>query len=169
MNHEIPRPETSHTPEISLFNVDAMSDEQIIVLSRGLTGVLDSEEVGGGRRHGDTAAGMLAQLDTDLSGLASRDPERIRGLIEQCVQSDMVADHELALGMAPSLVGYDYTFARDTLISIRIDGVGGAEEEAMMRIPRIMRDQLTPDQTADFNAHLQARGEEPVIPDGPDI
>ena len=168
MMHEIPRPEIIHEPEARLFNVDAMSDDQIIVLARGLTGVLDSEEVGGGRRHGDTAVGMLTQLETDLSGLASRDPERVRGLVEQCMQSDMGADHELALGVAPSLAGYDYEFTRDTMISLLIDGLGGADEEAILAIPRFMRDQLTPDQVADFNAHLQARDHDPMHPAQPE-
>jgi hypothetical protein len=41
MSHEIPKPpareEVEHTPEVRLFNVEAMRDEQIIVLHRALT------------------------------------------------------------------------------------------------------------------------------------
>jgi len=164
MTHEIPRPETNHIPEVPFFNVDAMNDEQIIVLSRGLTGVLDFEEVGGGQRHSDTAVGMLTKLETDLSGLASRDPERVRGLVERCMQSDMRADHELVLGVAPTLAGNDYSFTRDTMISLLIYGSELASEGAITAISRLMRDHLTPDQIADFNAHLRARDHDPMTP-----
>ena len=134
-------------------------------LSRGLTSALDSAEVASGQQHRDIADGMLTQLDADLSGPAARDPERVRDLVDQCIQSDKGPDHELALGIGPSLVNYDYAFARDTLVSLYIDGLGGSDEGAMMAIPRLMRDHLTPDQVADFNAHLEARGWEPMTPD----
>ena len=168
MPHESIHPETEHTPELRFFNVDAMSNDEIVTLSRGLTGALDSADVGGGEQYRNIAGEMLIQLDADIRDLASRDPERVRNLVEQCMQSDKGADHELALGITPSLASYDYAFIRDVMISLLVDGLGGANEEALIAIPRMMRDRLTPDQVADFNAHLQARDQEPMTPARPE-
>jgi hypothetical protein len=177
MSHEGPaHQETEHTPEVRLFNVDAMSDDQIVALYRGLTGAMeseipgtfDSDAAGKDDRRGDAAVQLLEQLDADLSGLAGRDPERVKNLAEQCASSDRTADQELALGAAISLVHYDYPFTRDTLLALHLRGSDISGEGAFVAIPRLMRDELTPDQVADFNAHLGASGWEPMEPDPPE-
>lgn len=62
MTHEAPRPEIYRLLEAQLFNVDAMSNDQIVVLSRGLTSALDLAEVGGGQQNHNIAADMLTRL-----------------------------------------------------------------------------------------------------------
>ncbi len=166
--HEAARPEAYQTPESSIFNVEAMSDEQIILLHRGLTSAFDSEEVASGIRDKDIAEGMVSQLRSDFGNLASRDPERVKRLVEWCMHSDKGYDHEFAETIAPSLVAHDYPFVRDTLISLSIDGLEMASEGTFLTIPRLMRDHLTPEQVADFNAHLEVRGADPMSPARPD-
>lgn len=144
-----------------------MSDDQIVMLYRGLTGVLDFGELGGLRHH-EVVGGMLDQLRAGLGGLTSRDPERMRNLVEQCRQSEHTADQELASDVVPTLVHYDYAFTRDTLISLWFDGAEFASEGAYLKIPDLMRDELTPDQIADFNMYIQARGWDPVEPSRPE-
>jgi hypothetical protein len=167
--YELPRPETSYVPETPLFNVDAMSDEQIIVLYRGLISIYESEEVMVEHsEHEGVADGILTRLEADLSDLTSRDPERVKNLVANCVESVNESDHELALNVVTSLVDYDYSFTRDALLSLSM-GSGHVSEGADMRvIPRLMRDRLTEDQIADFNARLRAAGNEPIDPAQPE-
>jgi hypothetical protein len=165
MMHEAPRPETYQAPEASIFNVEAMGDEQIILLHRGLISAHDSEDIASGKHDRDVADSMLSQLRAELGALASRDPRRVRGLVEQSMQSDKGYDHEFAQRVAPSLLDYDYEFVRDTMISLSTDGSELASEGAYLAIHEEIRDRLTPEQVADFNAHLEARGEHPMQPD----
>lgn len=165
MNHEAAYPETSHTPEAQLFNVDAMSNEQIVVLYRGLYGIFVNE-TGEDEENSSTANDMLDQLEHELRELTTRDPERTKQLVADCMQSDRESDEDIASSVVRSLVHYDYTFTRDTLIAFLTDERLGPEG-AIISVPRLMRDDLTPDQIDDFNAHLQARGHDPIEPAAP--
>jgi hypothetical protein len=175
MPNETPRPETYRTPETSIFNVEAMSNEQIVVLYRGLATIFDAtldsdvmpnSSTGSRDQQGydvyNAAGGMMDQLRADLRGLTPRDPERVKELVGKCAQSENEDDHDLAVEVVPSLLHHDYAFTRDTLISLLDSNLAG--DSVILIIPRMMRDQLNQYQIEDFNAHLQARGEEPMSP-----
>jgi len=174
MNHELPRPETSHTPEVRLFNVDAMSDEQIIVTYRGYWTVanhLGNEDTDDFDQM-DIGDGLNEQVAAEVRDLASRDPERVKQLVTRTTASQEDSDQDLAANAAPALLNYDYAFTRDTLISITMgeayercvsrgisssdSGSGYASETALGLMRELMRDRLTPEQIADFQAHAAA-------------
>jgi hypothetical protein len=149
------------------FNVDAMSDEEIIVLHRGLWAVAE-------RGNEDTDAfdqmqvgdGLHEQVAAEVCDLASRDPERVKQLVARTMSSQEDHDQVLAAKAVPGLLSYDYVFTRDTLMSLssagelgqrnreHTDGMVFAPETAEDEIGRFIRDdRLTPEQVADFQAH----------------
>jgi hypothetical protein len=173
MTHEVPQPERENTPAAQLFNVDAMSDEQIIAVFRGLEGLeFPTREVA------DIVDGLFKQMAADMHDLVSRDPERVRNLVHRCEQSNDDASQLFSAYVAPVLVYYDYEFTRDTLISLspigeaaRRNPGGIAGDIAQWETEDLMRDHLTPEQIADFQAHAALIDSgwplEPSLPDQP--
>jgi hypothetical protein len=161
MTGEAPQPEIEHVPEAHLFNVGAMDDEQIMILSRGLTAMM-GVIVGPESNRGAVADDLLVQLDADLRDLISRDPERVRNLADRCAKSLNETDRELAVQILPGLLDHYYEFTRDTLISLcddqdRPHSEGLASDGAALAIHDLRQGRLTPDQVADFEAQLAAR------------
>lgn len=158
MSHEIhqqpAQEEVERTPEVQLFNVDAMLYEQIIVLHRGLMEVADR-----GRQESDTfdtmdiGDRMNEQLYPAVRNLATRDPERVKQIIEHGLASRVTADQELVGRTLESLVHYDWEFTRDTFVRFTVNKGhefdGDAAYAAHCRLSILMRDTLTPEQTDD--------------------
>lgn len=150
--------------------MDAMSDEQIVVLFRGLY-LAEGE----GNQDSDpfdqfvVASRIWGKVVDEVTDLASRAPERVRNLVAKCASSEDATDRDLAAFTAQSLVHYDYYFTRDTLISLIVDNFNlthatysYAAETARESIGYLMRDELTPEQAADFNDEYRRRGEHVV-------
>lgn len=155
MHESTPRPERENPPYQRLFNVDVMSDEQILTLFTGM-------HKGAPGDPADTADPLFYQLSMSVRDLASRDPERVKFLLHRCEQSDDDVEHEVVGYTAQALIDYDYAFTRDALVSVYVgdahsrsysDVAHGASESA---IRLLMRDRLTPEQQADFNARIAA-------------
>lgn len=169
MTGEIPQPERELTPEGQFFNVDAMSDDQIVAMHRGLTAIFESDDPLSSQ--GDS---LLDRLAADVRESASRDPERVKSLVHRCALSHNEFDRELAVDVAPALADFDYGFTRDVLVFLRVDNDrkesrGLASEAAMVTIPKLMRDHLSAEQIEDFNARLAFYGDWlTATPDAPD-
>jgi len=187
MTHEAPRSETYRTPEEGLFNVAAMTDEELFEVNAALREHFDYVDENyfdptvGAKRHHESH-NLIDRFTADVRGLAAYNPDRVRGIVAKCIQSKTGSAHLLAVETAGSLLGFDYTFARDTLIDIHLnrrrpDGHsfdGRASGEASFTIARLMRDLLTQEQIADFNATIVSRDDgdssmtiEPADPGSP--
>src|SRR5882672_583845 len=153
MEHGVQKPELEKTPESRLFNVDAMSDEEIVTLSRGLLAMFN-EGPGGEDFLDPSIIGdkLRDKLVSEVQDLGTRDPERVKNLAHKCARSQNEADQEFAAYVAPGIAHFDYDFARDVLVYLMLDpedqrnsiGWGPIREVARDKIAELMRDQLTP-------------------------
>jgi hypothetical protein len=160
MHHEAAFPERSHTPDAPLFNVDALSDKESTVIYRGLTAAADaiaeSEEDPINMNTGD---GLLDFLTEEVRWVATRDPERVKGLVQGLAASADEADKEFAARTTRSLVHYDYAFTRDVLFQLLDEPYAAdASEAAHFELNRMPQDGLTSDQIADLSARFTTRG-----------
>ena len=164
MSHDVSPAERYTPPEAGVFNVDAMEDEQILVLCRALDAA-GAQGVPEGLSREGMAVELLEQLDADLRDLAARDPERVKNLMARCVKSPYESDREVAAGVLPALLDYDYEFTRDSLIFLRVDDgedrpseerKGRSNDGAAGTIHELRQTRLTPAQIADFDARLAA-------------
>lgn len=152
MAHEGPQFEQDRLRETQVFKVETLSDHQILLLYRGLSTVGIPDDAA------DKALdGLYRQLIADVQGLGSRDPGRLKNLVDHCEQSYNGYDQELGAEVAPGLMEYDYEFVRDTLVSL---AASEAMDATRFVISDLMRDRLTPDQIADFNTRLAVHGDE---------
>jgi hypothetical protein len=167
----------NHTPEFGriqadVFNLDVMTEDQIIVSHRGLAQLADA-----GPNADDsidqTAVGdnLSDRLVSGIRELASRDPERLKHLVHRCVTSNNDADRLLGVYVAPSLVAYDYGFTRDALVYSMVDQATGRvawhgiAEAARLEARELFRDSMSPVQRADFNDQLAFYGNDiPIEP-----
>lgn len=154
MSHEIhsqiPKEETERTPEVRLFNVDAMSGEQVIVLHRALALAGDTSGPEGDIvNHSTVGDEMIAALHKEVMQLP---PERLWVVVKQCNLSKEAADWMLAAYAARRLAPQDQELAIETLFSIAtiqhpdemIDEL--ARDAAHDSLELLMRDQLTAEQ-----------------------
>ncbi|MEU3198799.1 hypothetical protein [Streptomyces sp. NPDC006996] len=182
MSGEIPQqPEIEKTPESRLFDVDAMSNEQITVLWRSLAGTAyqlceaQSQDQSASEAL-DVCDGLWQSLVREMHSFALCNPEQAKDLIERSFRSLESLDREFAARVAPSLIDFDYKFTRDVMVYLNVSSnhlgglAGGTWSEIAWDCTSVlMRDRLTPEQINDFNAHLTAHGEEheldPATPD----
>jgi hypothetical protein len=158
MHERTPRPERENPPFERLFNVDLMSDDQVLTLFHGIyEGWAKSDGL-----ISETADPLFYQLALSVRDLASRDPERAKNLVQRCEQSNEDIDHRIVGYTAQALIDYDYAFTRDALISVYVgdaqqrSGSENAQDVAGHQMGILMRDRLTPEQAADFNARIAA-------------
>lgn len=188
MTGEISQLEREAAPESQVFNVDAMSDDQIIVLYRAFGEIAHSaasgdggiEEEDIGIESNDAVAvgdGMWNQLVAGVRDLVARDPQRVRALMGRCVGSPVEIDREFAVEITPALIDYDYFFTRDTLVrtalyqdDLNSPSFSDARDSAWDQVAKLMRDRLTPEQVVDFQAYAAILDPTwPVLePAGPD-
>lgn len=177
MAEQAPRPERENPPYERLFNVDAMSDDQILTLFQGLyTGHGEASDMD----PSETADPLFYQLALSVRDLAARDPERVKGLMHRCEQSSDDIEHQVVGYTAQALIDYDYEFSRDALISVYVGDAQQrshsetAQNAAGNQMKILMRDHLGPEQLADFNARIAAYEPyewaqlTPAAPDEPD-
>lgn len=148
-----------------------MSDEQIIVLYRGIGAVAIAwpQDRAAAINQEDLdipdptqpADRLWSNLTADVRDLAKRAPERVRSVVQRCLASPKAIDREFAAYIIPGLINHDYAFTRDTLLDLAY-GYGEAPDyphyadlpaSAGDAIRFLMRDGLTPEQVADFQAH----------------
>jgi hypothetical protein len=178
MAAEIPQPERERNPEATLFNVDAMTDEQITVLRRGLNELSEaiSQAENSNERNDEIGVSdnLWERLADEVGGLVERDPERVRGMVQRLALSRYTDDRAFAGHVAPHLLDHDYEFTRDVLVFLAngetmpndLITSAGSEEydmDAIQRIAVLMRDRLTPEQSADFNSRITSEGVDGTI------
>lgn len=161
----------------SHFNLNAMSDDQIIVLHRGLWSLSNlSSVLGEGENDAFDQPSIGDQLGEvffikDANNLALHDPGRVKNLLEGCASSDVAADHALVARVVGSLVDYDYAFTTQTLLTLLTDPETGRRswddvaDTVQDAVRFLMRDHMTPDQIVAFNQELVLRhgASEPLI------
>lgn len=153
-------PEMESVHETPLFDLDAMTDDEIIVTHRAITQLANA-----GPRSSD---GFDAQFISDSLGdrlsrqvveLGARAPERVKAILARCLRSDLESDGELIPPAAAGIVSSNYELARDSLISYLVrPEVTYAPEIARGFASDMMRDSMTPEQVADFNSRYLAAG-----------
>lgn len=169
MAHEGPGAQTANYypgrpegyPGPGLFNVGAMSNDQIVMLGRAL----DREDI---RLTGKTqqldplnmTAGMIEHLGSDIAQMVTSDPERGRDFLSNLARSEVVNDRNLAAAAAvPLALNGEYEFARDVLLiaqqADRSQGDVGLADGRASDLVKLLR-QTRPDQADD----LERRSEE---------
>ena len=121
MRQELPpKPERENTAEAKLFNVDAMSDDQIVALYRAFEQKCGEMYPGldGRINEGNMAQDLLNRLVAEAAGLASRDWERVENLVTAAMHSTDEMTGCLAAEVAGALAPTHYSFARDVLITL---------------------------------------------------
>lgn len=166
---EISQPEIGSVPEAQLFNVDALDNYQITMLYRALDAMAPASMPEGeeAERQYAVCDSLWEKLAAEVRDLASRDPARVRELVSCSVQGDQ-ADREFAAVTAGCLIDYDYGFTRDVLVMLYTDRNEWTSESSFLwaggTVARLMRDKLSPDQIADFNAQLVSYGGHELTP-----
>src|SRR5262245_23191139 len=119
MTGEVPKEEQYRRPERGLFDVDAMSDDQIVALGRAL----DREHLrlcdeGDLSDVSEVTAHLITSLGTEIGDMTARNPDRGKALLQRLAQSDN--DHDLNVAINASIVLglVDYEYTRDMLLSI---------------------------------------------------
>lgn len=173
MTHESPQPEREGKPEKGyLFNVGKMTDEQIYATWHALITVehpvrADLEVIGE----------LADQLTSSVSTLADHDPERLQNMVRSYIDSGVETRRELAATITPALFECNYEFTRDVLIelaagegAVRSDDFGKTMADFYARL--FMRDRLTSEQVADWQARYAQHNPDPddgdFGPYGPD-
>ena len=163
-----PNPEFAETKGMpGWFNVEQMTDRQILTLNRALADAAEENHWLHEREAdvvSDLCNGMLAGLSDDLKVLAQKDPARVRGIVAQCMESPHTGDGDLAVIVAPALASYDWEFTRDALIHPLHDKREDDSEVWELAIGVIYDfekelQQREPERVADLRAHI-ARLEE---------
>lgn len=163
MTNEVPSPEREVLPAERLFNLEAMSDEQILVAYRGFGMIAhegnDEADPFDQMQVGDS---LSDQFVAEVRDLAVRDPERVRRIVGRSVMSSNDIDHELGAHAASHLIEYDYKFARDVLIHLCVTGddthIAFPRDVARHEIYDLVRNRLTPDQADDFRTRMASHG-----------
>ena len=141
-------PEQSAHAQYELFNLDAMTNEQIATVGRAFASELDRHGDVGDYQRSELANEMAMLMDKDVEKLATSDPGRMRELIVMLEASEDPYDAEL-IGVWVARIGsVDYEFARDTLLRLyKMDS-----DSCAMGIG-VLKDRITPEQKADLDAH----------------
>ncbi|WP_280351492.1 hypothetical protein [Nocardia abscessus] len=146
-----------------------MSDEQIIVMYRGIRLATERGQKDDGLNLMSTGDGLFARFAREVGELGASNPERLKTMVRWLTEGrpigkagDPDPDREFAARIVPGLIDYDYEFTRETLVSLTVDEDGTycdsveswVPDTAEIEIRRLMRDHLTAEQIADFNLCL---------------
>ncbi|WP_338773036.1 hypothetical protein V7968_16345 [Nocardia vulneris] len=164
-------PEFSHPaererspPQERLFNAEAMTDDQLILLQRGIRDSQRRFEPTVDFPSDEISDGLHLAFFDSIRDLATRAPERVRGLTERCKASETPEDWWFGAEAAASLIHHDFEYTRDALVGMVVDPrIGDDDFTAYLMIhetiiPDLMRDHMTPEQIQDFNVHLAVTG-----------
>ena len=152
-------PERESQVERNPFNIETMTNEEIIGLGRTLAAAADKLSSEDEPPEAGQLEAIWESLQRAVRKLPSRDIERARRLLSEQMASGNPHDIEAAAEWVEGFLQYDYELARDTLIRIYTDGSLAGHEIAFeiiaQRLNGVER-QLTPEQRADFEAKLAA-------------
>jgi hypothetical protein len=162
---DLSSPEREQTPKPRLFNVDEMSDVQIIVTNRaiGFGAYWNPDEIEADGFEAMTVADELHDyLAEAVRGLATRDPERVKQLAQRCLNSKNQDDLMFAAKFIEGLIEYDYAFTRDSLIWLLVsDEPNYADHDGWVdakdALERLANERLTPEQIDDFSRAMTAQ------------
>ncbi|MBF6171293.1 hypothetical protein [Nocardia blacklockiae] len=114
-----------------------------------------------------TAAKLDAKLSYEVRDLTSRDPERVKKLVADCMNSEIASNWDLAVDIVDSLAQHDWPFTRDALVIMGVNPVMKIGDElaytgvvAGRKLSVLMRDELTPEQIDDLQERYRAAGGE---------
>jgi len=150
MTEEIPsQSEREAIPEYQLFNLDAMTDEQIAITGRAYLAESDRVIKRGNPEAVDAVQEILNQLSDDFVRLMRCSPDRARNLISGLVVGATDEEHrydrELAITWAAHTAPVDYEFAKRTILSLRDTDAADLIYDQIS-----IGSYLTPEQYADF-------------------
>ena len=151
MTHEapLPGPEREMSTQYELFNLGAMTDEQIIMTGRAFISEYD--------RQADTsiASGQYVEphvmneltrkIDEDFGRLAGVDLRRAQSIIATLEASEEKYDMELVGDWVIRIAPHDFEFARNAILKLRVRDLDSATS-AEVRLP----DFVTADQMRDY-------------------
>lgn len=142
------RPEQEEPEYGQVFNLDAMSIEQIQRLNQGLWAGYDkamsaSQDIDNTRIEDS----LLDRLGESIQALASRDIVRGREVLTALAASEEPHDREMAAECAPDFANYDAQFASDVVVQLQGDSdIGDASNVCLWKL----KERLTPEQAADL-------------------
>lgn len=162
MSHEVPNHEREGNRNIALFNVDVMTDDDIVVLYRGISTIADHHPHTTDQFDPTTTGDdMCDRLASEIRALAARDPERVKQLVHRAAFSVDSYDRSLAANSVVGLVQYDWEFTRDVIVHLAVDhdnprivGEGLHYESISDAINSLRNEVLDPEQLDDLNARL---------------
>ncbi|MFI2116337.1 hypothetical protein ACH489_17865 [Streptomyces rubiginosohelvolus] len=156
-------PELGHQALEGLFDVEKMSDDQIVMMVRSL-GAMAATLRDEAAENDAVCDSLFDGLAADVRNLACRNPERVKRFLGELARSENRYDRELAVTTAGSLIDYDYLFTREVMLHIHIDSLkhqihgDSVFDVSIEALASLVRNRLTPEQTADFNARLSFEG-----------
>jgi hypothetical protein len=120
MASEIPQPERYRRPEGGVFNLFAMTGDQVVALGRALFALAYAkvEQNGEGTPMKDAGDYMWHALAVDIGRTAAQHSEHGRKLLLTLTTSDHDHDLKLAANALPTVAESDYELARDTLLAL---------------------------------------------------
>ncbi|MFJ3896849.1 hypothetical protein [Streptomyces sp. NPDC090083] len=130
-----------------------MSDEEIVMVYRGLDAVTDTEI---SCEEDDLKQNLINRLCRELGDLATRDWERVKNLVSTAAQSENEIVGCFAVDVAAALVRTNYEFARDTLVALDVARDDRSVQVSSQFCNLFQSGVLTPEQAADLEARLEA-------------
>lgn len=153
------QPEREYQERPGLFNLEAMTDDEITELGCALDDAYWAGYPDGGVNPAYDALNGCFRLS--VRSLASTQPQRIKGLIERWTQASNAAQREHAVYTVEAFLEDDFPFVRDTLIFIETDWPTPFErssvcgEQAFVKLRELASERFTPEQWADTQARLE--------------
>ena len=148
-----PQPEREPLPSYSVFNLDAMTDEQILTTGRAFYALMEA-------RYEDRAQVKMTQtmanvLSDDFRTLAARHPNRARGIVDHLIALREGQPHHGAPDDDLSLATYwslriapvDYEFTKSRLLHL---GKMRGAFDAVASASSSLEYYVTPEQYADW-------------------
>jgi hypothetical protein len=142
-------------PPAGLFNVDAMTDGQIVSMGTAFDrGISREDESRAGPTEGPDT--LLEHLGSDLAQLAMRDPDRGLALLGRLAQSDDASERRIALAACPPLVRLNYETGCSVFLSTsdKIRSIDSGDPDGyhdVLGAHMIMMDLLPSDLAADLD------------------
>lgn len=152
--NQVPQPEIARQPEVSAFNLDLLSDEQVAVIARALGELAeqanqDDDDDDAVVQVADT---VLNVLEADIGNLIDRDVERGRGLLAFLASGQNRFEREMAAYCTPALAVHDYAAASEMLFQLyNDDEISDVAVHAATQLTR----RVSPEQAADFDTRLR--------------
>lgn len=157
MSHEAPQfdpaqPEREAVSAYQVFNLDAMTDDQILTTARAYYAQMDACNERGDRAGYDQAEATHNLLADDFARLAAQHTNRARGLVDRLLATpdrSPGADHDLSLAAwwSARIATFDFEYAKAKILYLRDtdDGFDSAVTAGLA-----LEYYATPEQYADY-------------------